>query len=191
MNYVGGFFNLLNPYALIGGLASVFVFTLHGGIYLLLKTEGPVRERTRPLVLKVWAVAVTFLLLFVVGTYMQTDMLERLGASPGIVPISGIVTLILARWMITTKRDGWAFVLTALTIVFSTVTIFLVLFPRVMVSSLNEVWSLTIYTASSSPYTLKLMSIVAACLVPVVLVYQSWTYWIFRKRITTESHLEY
>ena len=85
---------------------------------------------------------------------------------------------------------GWAFVMTCGTIIFSTMTIFLALYPRVLVSSLNPEWSLTVYNASSSPYTLEVMSIVALIFVPIVLAYQGWTYWVFRHRVTLEK-LEY
>ena len=81
--------------------------------------------------------------------------------------------------------------MTTLTILFTVATLFVALFPRVMVSSLDPEWSLTIYNASSTPYTLRIMSIVAAVFVPVVLAYQAWTYWVFRHRITAGSHLEY
>jgi cytochrome d ubiquinol oxidase subunit II len=87
--------------------------------------------------------------------------------------------------------DGWAFVMIALTIILTVTTLFLILYPRVMVSSLNPANNLTIYNASSSPYTLKVMTIIAVIFVPIVLMYQAWSYWIFRKRLTAESHLEY
>ena len=121
----------------------------------------------------------------------MTDVQHRLGLNPGVVPTVAVIALLATRWTITNRRDGWSFTLVAVSVVFSTVTLFIALFPRVMVSSLDPAWSLTIYNASSSPYTLKVMSIVAGLLVPLVLVYQGWTYWIFRQRITPESHLEY
>jgi cytochrome d ubiquinol oxidase subunit II len=81
--------------------------------------------------------------------------------------------------------------MTGVTIAASVITVFIGLFPRVMVSSLNEAWSLTIYNASSTPYTLKIMTIIAVIFVPIVLIYQSWTYWTFRKRVSVDSELEY
>ena len=87
--------------------------------------------------------------------------------------------------------QGWAFVTTLLTIAFSVVTTFMILYPRVMVSSLDPSYSLTITNAASSPYTLRVMTIVAVIFVPIVLIYQGWSYWVFRKRLTAESHLEY
>jgi cytochrome d ubiquinol oxidase subunit II len=88
-------------------------------------------------------------------------------------------------------RDGWAFGMTALTIAVTLITMFIIMFPRVMVSSLDPAYSLTIYNASSSPYTLKVMTIVAVIFVPIVLIYQGWSYWVFRERLTAESQLEY
>jgi cytochrome d ubiquinol oxidase subunit II len=118
-------------------------------------------------------------------------MLERLGVDPGVIPILAVVTLLLAGYFLRVKRNGWAFIMTAVSIATTTLTLFIILFPRVMVSSLNPAWSLTIYNASSSEYTLKIMTIIALVLVPVVLIYQGWTYYVFRKRLTTESELEY
>jgi len=191
MTYVGGFFNLLNPYALIGGLASLAIFTLHGATFLTLKLGGGIEDRARALASKLWYPAVLFLFLFVAGTYWMTDVHERLGLDPGVVPAVAVLSLFATRWTVSNRRDGWSFVLTAVSVVFATITVFIALFPRVMVSSLDPEWSLTIYNAASSPYTLKVMSIVAGLLVPVVLVYQAWTYWIFRKRITPETDLHY
>ena len=89
------------------------------------------------------------------------------------------------------RQQGWAIVLTGLTIALATITLFMGLYPRVMVSSLNPDWSLTIYNASSSPYTLRVMTIVALIFVPIVLLYQGWSYWVFRQRVGREDVLEY
>ncbi len=189
--YVGTLFTLLNPYGLAAGLATLAVFTLHGAVFVMLKTDGELRERARQWALKLWLPAVALLFLFALLTALMTDVLIRLGYNPGVVPAVAVVSLVFVRYFLLRDREGWAFIMTALGIVFSTVTVFMGLFPRLMVSTLNPEWSLTIYNASSSPYTLKVMTIVALLLVPVVLVYQGWTYWIFRKRLTVESELEY
>jgi cytochrome d ubiquinol oxidase subunit II len=89
------------------------------------------------------------------------------------------------------KQFGWSFVLMGLTILLSVATFFWFLYPNVMVSSTNEAYNLTIRNASSSQNTLEIMTVVALVFVPIVLVYQGWSYWVFRKRITAESHLEY
>ncbi len=191
MTYVGGFFNLLNPYALVGGLTSLSIFLLHGAIFLSLKTTGEIEEKARSIAGKVWPITVVALVLFVILSYFETDMFSKLGVNPGISPFIAIVALLATGWFIKKKLSGWAFIMTALTITFSTITLFLGLYPRVLISSLNPEWSLTIYNASSSLYTLKVMTIVAAIFVPIVLIYQSWSYYIFRQRLSKESEMEY
>ncbi len=191
MQYVGGFFNLLNPYALIGGLATLSMFLLHGALFLNLKTDGELRERALAATRRIGPVTTVLVFLFVFATPFLTDAYARLGVNPGVVPVAGGLTLLAAGWMVRQGRIGWAFVLTSLNIALSVVTIFMALFPRVMVSSLNPDWSLTIYNASSSRYTLGVMSIVALIFVPIVLGYQIWSYWIFRRRISVKSDLTY
>ena len=189
--FVGTFGDLLNPYALAGGLATLTAFTLHGAVFLSLKTKGELEERSHRAAMRVWLPAVIFVFLFVIASYFATDMFTRLGVNPGPVPLGAGVALLAAGWFIRQRRNGWAFVLTGLTIALSAATVAIGLYPRVMVSSLNPAWSLTIYNASSSPYTLRIMTIVALVLVPVVLIYQGWSYWVFRKRIGREDSLEY
>jgi cytochrome d ubiquinol oxidase subunit II len=118
-----------------------------------------------------------------VATYFATDIYSRLGLNPGIVPVAGMAAILLAGYFIRKKMEGWAFAMTAASIAVAVITDFMILYPRVMVSSLDEAYSLTIYNASSSPYTLTVMTIVALIFVPVVLAYQAWTYWVFRKRL--------
>ncbi|NTW93811.1 MAG: cytochrome d ubiquinol oxidase subunit II [Chlorobiaceae bacterium] len=191
MNYAGGFFNLLNPYALVCGLASLCIFTLHGAVFLTLKTTGILRERAMNLAKKVWAPATLLSLAFTIYTFIETDLFRRLGLNPGIIPVFSVLALLSVIVLLRRNASGWAFAMTAVAIAFSTVTIFMGLFPRVLVSSLNPEWSLTIYNSSSSDYTLGIMTIVAAIFVPIVLVYQGWSYWVFRQRVTPDSELEY
>ncbi|MCK4558229.1 MAG: cytochrome d ubiquinol oxidase subunit II [Calditrichia bacterium] len=191
MNYIGGFFDLLNPYTIIGGLASVSLFTLHGAIFLNLKTTNELRDKSKQFAIRLWLPTVILIFAFVIYGYFATDMFTRLGVNPGIVPLLAGVALLISGWFVRKERSGWAFIMTGLTIALSTITIFIGLYPRVMVSSLNEAWSLTIYTASSSEYTLTVMSIIALIFFPIVFVYQGWTYWVFRKRISVDSELEY
>jgi cytochrome bd ubiquinol oxidase subunit II len=186
MLYAGGFFNLLNPYALLGGLSAVIAFMLHGAIFLSLKTTGELYEKSHRMASRLWLPTVLVLVVFVVFTYFQTDILTKLGVNPGPVPVLAAVTVLAAAWFLKQKRDGWAFAMTATGIAASITSLFLILYPRVMISSLNPDWSLTIYNASSSPYTLQVMTIVAVIFIPVVLAYQAWSYWVFRKRIETK-----
>jgi cytochrome d ubiquinol oxidase subunit II len=191
MQYVGSFWDLLNPYALSGGLATLSAFTLHGAIFLSLKTKDEIVERAHTAATRLWLPTVVLVFAFVIASYFATDMFSRLGINPGPVPLGAGVALLAAGWFIRQRRHGWAFVMSSLTIALSAATVAIGLYPRVMVSSLNPAWSLTIYNASSSPYTLRLMTIIALIFVPIVLIYQGWSYWIFRKRIGRQDYLEY
>jgi cytochrome bd ubiquinol oxidase subunit II len=189
MNYAGGFFNLLNPYALLGGVAAVVTFALHGALFLSMKTPVDMAESARKLAMRLWPYVVVVLFLLLGATYLTTDLLKQIGVNPGPVPVGAAVSILVAGYFIRKKRDGWAFAMTALTIALSIVTIFLIMFPRVMISTLDPAYSLTIYNASSSPYILRVMTIISLVFLPVVLAYQGWTYWVFRKRVagTAES----
>jgi cytochrome d ubiquinol oxidase subunit II len=183
MNYVGGFFNLLNPYALIGGVVTTAVFVLYGAVFLSLKTTGALLGKARAAAQRLWLPVVIGLLIFLVATYLSTDILSKLGVNPGVVPVAGMAAMLVAGYFIRRQREGWAFAMLAATIAFALVTMFMILYPRVMISSLNPEWSLTIENAASSPYTLRVMTVVALVFVPIVLAYQAWSYWVFRKRI--------
>jgi cytochrome bd ubiquinol oxidase subunit II len=191
MNYVGGFWNLLNPYALLGGLAFVALFVLHGAIFLTLRTEDEMKERAYRAANLAWLPALILILLFVVVGYFVTDVFWRLGFDPGVAPLGAGGALLSVGWFVKNRHGGWAFIMTGLTILLSTLTIFIGLFPRVMISSLNPAWNLTIYNASSSPYTLTVMSIIALTFVPFVLAYQIWNYWVFRRRLGLNASVEH
>jgi cytochrome bd ubiquinol oxidase subunit II len=185
-NYVGGFWNLLNPYALMGGLLSLIGFVLQGSLFLTLKTEGQVLSRVKSLAFRLWIPVLVLLAGVLIFSNFETDLWKREGIQTALASILSIILLLVSGVYIYRKQYGWSFILNSLTIVLVTVTAFLGLFPRVMVSSLKPEWSLTITNASSSPYTLQVMSIVALIFVPIVLVYQGWTYWIFRKRVADD-----
>jgi len=191
MNYTGGFWNLLNPYALTGGLATLSLFTLHGATFLSLKTTGELMTRARATAGRLWLPAVVLVTLFIVLGYFATDMLDHRGFLFVLVSVLAAVALLAAGWFVRNRQHGWAFVMTGLTIVLAVAMLFVGLFPRLMVSSLDPAYSLTIDNASSTPYTLRLMTIVALIFVPIILLYQGWTYWIFRKRIGREDNLQY
>lgn len=182
--FVGGFADLLNPYALLGGLVSLFGFTLHGAVFLTLKTGDPILTRARQMAQRVWWPTTAVTVAFAVATYVFTDIYQRLGVNPGPVPLGAILSLLVAGWFIYQKQDGWGFAMTTLTIIFAVSTIFITLYPRVLVSSLDPNFSLTIYNSASGITTLRIMTMIALLLVPFVLVYQGWSYWIFRRRIT-------
>jgi cytochrome d ubiquinol oxidase subunit II len=193
MNYVGGFFNLLNPYALLGGLLTLLVFTLHGAIYLTLKTEGDLNARSRVGAYKVGWIATGVALLFVAYSILRTDMFRsaHVGMLPGIIAVLAGLSLISTRLFLDRRKEGWSFFSTSVAIVLVVASVFLTLFPNVMVSSLNAEWNLTIYNAASNPYSLHVMTIVAFSALPIVLAYLIWTYWIFRKRVSIDQVMHY
>jgi cytochrome d ubiquinol oxidase subunit II len=167
----------------VGGVVTILIFVLYGAVFLSLKTQGELLTKARATARRLWLPVVVLMLLFLVLTYLNTDILTRLGVNPGVIPLTGGAALLVAGYFIRREREGWAFAMLAVTIAFVLVTLFMILYPRVMISSLNPEWSLTIDNAASSPYTLRLMTILAGIFVPVVLLYQGWSYWVFRKRI--------
>ncbi|MER5947516.1 cytochrome d ubiquinol oxidase subunit II [Streptomyces sp. NPDC001904] len=178
--YVGNFWDLLNPYAILGGLVTLTLFTFHGAVFTALKTVGDIRLRARKLALTVGLLTAVLALAFLIWTQVHTGDGWSLGAM-----IVAVVTLVGALGAIKAGREGWSFALSGVTIAAAVAMLFLALFPDVMPSSLNPDWSLTASNASSSPYTLKIMTWCAGIATPIVLLYQSWTYWVFRKRIGT------
>lgn len=191
MTYVGTFFDLLNPYALVGGLVTLTLFILHGALFLEIKTEGEVRARTGRVARQCWLPVTVLAVLFVAFSVFQTDILSHLNVVNVVGLLIAVGALLYTGYSIFNRRFAQAFLGTSLTIVGVVALIFGTLFPRVMPSSLGAAFDLTIYNASSSAYTLQVMTVIALTLVPVVLLYQAWSYWVFRKRLTTKSHLEY
>jgi cytochrome d ubiquinol oxidase subunit II len=189
MEFAGDFLTLLNPYALLVGVFAVAVMTLHGALFLLLRTEDDLAARVRSAVNRLWLIAFGLYMVTLIASALATDMLSR-PTQPIIVAILGGVALFAANRLHQQKRDGWAFTMTALTIAATLVTFALTLYPRVMISTLKPEWSLTIYNAAAAPYTLSVMTVVALIFIPGVIVYQAWTYYIFRQRVTRKT-LEY
>jgi cytochrome d ubiquinol oxidase subunit II len=181
--YLGSFFNLLNVYSLLGGVTTLLLFTLHGSIFLSLKTTEDIKERAEG-ASKVLAPAATVALTgFLVWTYLNARHAHDVGIVPPFVPILAIAAVAVVGWLMREKLQGWAFVANAVAMIGLIATIFLNLYPRVMVSSISPAFNLTIGNTSSAPYTLKVMTIVALIFTPLVLVYQSWSYWVFRARV--------
>ncbi|AYN40483.1 cytochrome d ubiquinol oxidase subunit II [Streptomyces dangxiongensis] len=179
--YVGSVGDLLNPYALLGGLVTLTLFTFHGAVFTALKTVGDIRVRARRLARWVGLVTAVAALAFLLWT--QADSGDDKSLVALVVAVAALVIALVTNQF---GREGWAFALSGLTIVATVAMLFLSLFPNVMPSTLDSDWSLTVTNASSSPYTLKIMTWCAAIATPIVLLYQGWTYWVFRKRIGTQ-----
>ncbi|HEY44734.1 MAG TPA: cytochrome d ubiquinol oxidase subunit II [Anaerolineae bacterium] len=191
MNYTGGFLNLLNPFALMCGLTALLIFAMHGAIFLSLKAEEVIEARAATAARRLWPYALASVVITVVVGFLSTNIFDRAGAVQIVFLLITGAALLAAGWLIFRGQNKWAFITTGILIASSTITLFATLFPRVMISSLNPDWSLTIYNASSGSYTLKVMSIIALIFVPIVLLYQGWSYYVFRERIGRESKLEY
>ncbi|WP_420080261.1 cytochrome d ubiquinol oxidase subunit II [Streptomyces sp. JL4002] len=179
--YVGSFLDLLNVYSLLGGLVTLSLFTFHGAVFVSLKTVGDIRERSRKLA-KVLGLLTAVLAL----GFLAWTQLSRGDGTSLIAMAVAVAALLGALACNQVGREGWSFALSGVTIAAVVAMFFLTLFPNVMPSSLDDAWSLTVTNASSSPYTLKIMTWCAAVATPLVLLYQGWTYWVFRKRIGTQ-----
>ena len=183
IEYAGGFFNLLNPYGLLGGLVTLSVFLTHGAIFLSLKTDGEIRERARSLVTKLGLFAAVVTVAFLgITVVAYNDKAETFGLA-AVVAIAWLTALGANL----KGREGYAFLASSIALGFAVITLFTALYPNVMPSSLLEEASLTISNASSTDYTLRVMTYVALALTPIVLVYQGWTYWVFRKRVSANQ----
>jgi cytochrome d ubiquinol oxidase subunit II len=164
MNFTGTLLTLLNPYALVGGLVSLLVFTLHGALFLSLRTTDDIRDKALAVAKTIWWPAGGILLGFYFWGQYQTDLFDT-GIVPNTFQMTAILSYLASYAFMRLRMDGWAFATTGLTIIIGTVVAFQGLFPRVML-------------------------FVALFFVPIVLLYQGYTYWVFRKRVTREMIAE-
>ncbi|GAB3616989.1 cytochrome d ubiquinol oxidase subunit II [Okibacterium endophyticum] len=183
-NYTGSIFDLLNPYALLGGVTTLLLFFTHGAVFVSLKTDGDLRVRARRLAARVGIVAVVVAAVFLTWTVLTHG-------TPAAAVFAAVAAAALVAALVANARgaEGWAFGLIALTTATAVLALFASLFPAVMPASNDPANSLTIVNASSSPYTLGVMSWTALIALPLILLYQGWTYWVFRKRVT-RAHIE-
>jgi cytochrome d ubiquinol oxidase subunit II len=181
-NYTGTLFDLLNPYALVGGLTTLLLFFTHGVVFVSLKTEGELRERARRLAARAGLITIVVAAAFLVWTGLAFGTLWFwiLAAIAALALIGG--------WLANGRgAEGTAFTLLAVTVAAAVFALFAALFPDVMPASNDPANSLTVANASSTTYTLTVMSWLALVALPLVLLYQGWTYWVFRKRVTRAS----
>ena len=178
-NYIGSFFDLLNPYALLGGLTTLLLFFTHGVVFISLKTEGDIRQRAQKLAAKAGIVTIVVAASFPIWTTLAFGSLFT-----GVLAALAAVALIGAFLANLRGAEGWAFTLMAATIALAVLALFASLFPEVMPASNDAANSLTIDNASSTPYTLQVMSWTALFALPVIFLYQGWTYWVLRKRVS-------
>ncbi|WP_122818864.1 cytochrome d ubiquinol oxidase subunit II [Nocardioides pantholopis] len=179
LEYVGGFFNLLNPYALLGGAMTLLLFLTHGALFIALKTDGPIRHAARNLAIRLGAAAAVVAVAFLGWTQLSSG-----SAASAVAFAVAAVALLAGIGAAQAAREGWAFLGTFVAIGLGIAGLFLALFPDVMPSTLTGGTSLTTTNAAATAYTLGIMTWVAAIFTPLVLAYQAWTYWVFRKRIS-------
>lgn len=185
-NFTGTLLTLLNPYGLLGGLTTLLLFFTHGVQFVALKTDGELRERARALAARSGVVTIVVAAAFLVWTVVAH---LGVGHAPLIAAFAAAAAVALIGSTIANRvgREGVAFTLSAVTTLFAVATILAAMFPNVMPSTIDPAYSLTIENASSTQYTLEVMTWVAVFMVPLVLLYQGWTYWVFRKRVTRAS----
>src|SRR5215470_12515994 len=179
-NYTGTFWNLFTPYGVYTGITLVAICVLHGATFITLKTTGEVADRAA----RVAARSGPAVALIVIGWAVWAHVVAGKGFWPNPVEIGIVLVVIAAAWLAGDRHHGWAFACSTATIALAMLTLFTDLYPNLMISSTNSAYNLTIANTASPSYTLKLMSIVAIILLPVVLAYTAWNYYVFRKRIS-------
>jgi cytochrome d ubiquinol oxidase subunit II len=175
------FFSLLSPYALLGGLVTLSLFAFHGAVYLCLRSDGQIQVDARRSVTLLAPVTGAAAIAFLIWTAQLRG--EYVSWLLGVAIAASFVVAALATIR---QRDGIAFAASALTTLLVPIWVFACLWPDVLPARNNKAFSLTVHNASSSPYTLKVMTVVALLLTPIVLAYQAWSYWVFRKRISVQ-----
>ena len=178
LEYTGGFFNLLNPYALLGGATTLLLFLTHGAMFISLKTDGRIRIDAGRLAVRLGAAAALVTVLFLGWTQIKTGTVGS-----AVAFALAAVALLAGLYAARLGREGWGFLGTFVAIALGVAGLFLGLFPDVMPTSLSDGVSLTTSNASATHYTLTIMTVVAVIFTPLVLAYQAWSYWVFRKRI--------
>ncbi|TDD57845.1 cytochrome d ubiquinol oxidase subunit II [Kribbella antibiotica] len=180
--FVGSLGDLFGPFALLGGVTFVAVFVTHGAIFLALRTEGVLRERANRLAGRLGAVTAVLAVGFLWWA-------QALRGDTGSAIVAAAAALALVGGLVANRfgREGWAFTGTAVATGLAVVSLFAALFPVVIPSTLDPQSTLTAVEAASTAYTLKILTIIAAIFTPLVLLYQGWTYWVFRKRVVVAA----
>jgi cytochrome d ubiquinol oxidase subunit II len=187
--YQGNLLTLLNPYGLLGGLLFVSLFLVHGSLWLAIKTEGDLHDRSVGLANKLWPVEVGVAVIFLIATAIFTPLYNNYLAMPALllVLVGAVVALLGIKFFLYQRAYFKAWFASAGTIVLCIFFGVIGLFPNLFPSSINAEYSLSAYNASSSPLTLKIMLIVVIIFVPIVLAYQIWAYNLFKVKLKKED----
>ncbi len=185
-NVTATIWDLLHPYALLGGLVTLTLFTAHGAIFLTLRTRGELLDRARTVARRVTPASTVLLAGFLVWTAFGQPH-GGVKASAQVIAALAVICALASTVMVTRRREGRAFALSAATIALLFASLFAELFPDALPSTTSHAFDLTLVAASSTHYTLVVMTVVAVIFVPIVLLYQGWTYWVFRHRLGRED----
>ncbi len=187
--YQGSLFTLLNPYGLLGGILFLLLFLVHGANWLAIKSDGELQERATNTGKKLWPLLLIVAVVFLGATYYSTPLYNNYFETPLLFLILLITVLALLgiRFFLGSKSQWKAWFSSALTIMGATFFGVIGLYPNMFPSNLNPAYSLTAHNASSSPLTLKIMLTVALIFVPIVLAYQIWAYFLFKRKITKDD----
>ena len=187
-SYAGDFGDLFSAYSVVAGIAVCLLFASHGAVFLTLRTLGELRERAHRVAARLTPAAGVVGAVFLIWTLAVAADVNDKGVFPGVLPVAvAAVAAFAAIWFVRAGNERWAFAATATTIAAAVVTLFVSLYPRVFVSDPDFTNSLTVDNASSAHYSLTVMTVVAAMLIPVVLLYEAWTYHVFRARLSGEE----
>jgi cytochrome bd ubiquinol oxidase subunit II len=182
-NYTGTFWGLLQPYPVYTGVTLVLICLLHGATFLSLKTTGDMHERARQLARRI----APFTTAIVVGFAIWTHVTHTTAFFLNPIELLTILAAIAAVWLVYDHRDGFAFAATTVTIASAILSIFVGLYPNVMVSSTSAANNLTVHNTASGAYSLKAMTVVVIIFLPLVLAYQAWSYYVFRRRVSAQE----
>ena len=185
--FSGDFLDLFSAYTVLAGVTVVSLFALHGASYLSLRTVGDLRERATATARRLSILAVVLAVAFLAWTVVVAHNRNERGVVPVAIPAAlAALAVVLALWFIRARHEGRAFAMTGLGAIGIVATIFTGLYPRVLVSHPSFANSLTISNAATGHYALQVITIVAAIFIPLILLYQGWTYYVFRKRLSGE-----
>ncbi len=183
--YTGSFWDLLQPYALLTGVSLVLICLLHGATFLSLKTTGDLRDRAGSLARRVAPLTGAAVVAFVIWTHVTSDR----GFFLNPVELLAVLAVMAAVWLVYDHHDGFAFAATTVTMASCIISIFVGLYPAVMISSTSPAYNLTVHNTASGPYSLKVMTVVVVIFLPLVVAYQIWTYHVFRRRVSRRDFL--
>lgn len=181
--YTGSLGNLFQPYSVFVGITLLLLCLLHGATFLALKSTDEVRARAVIVAQRVMPVTG----LAVAALAFWTHVTAGRGTLPNLLEVAAILAVIGAGWFVADKHEGWAFTATTVAMASTVLSVFVDLYPRVMVSSTSSAFDLTVHNTAAGSYSLKVITVIGVILLPVVIAYQAWSYHVFRRRVSPDA----